>query len=486
MNCNKLREAARPRLPALVLAICLAQPGLDVLSYWLDELGLGNTVTLALRFGLLFALAGLGFFLSPKKRVYWIAAGVLGAFTLCHVAMCVRQGYRNPVSDLVNLVRIYQLPVFTLAFATLFGQNRETLKSVRVGFFWNLVVILLVEVLSEVTGTNPYTYPNKEVGILGWFYFANAQSAILSMIVPVALAWVMEKKKYHPGWTALACLGAFGVLYFFATRLSYAALLGTAGAFAVSLMLIKWLHKAPSGKAAAVMAVCAVLAVALVGLSPMTENNRLAQINAQLKQQDIDTLVAADDAAAVEAGLTGEERTLASLKSAYEKYLHGPTGRFGLERTAREYGFSTSVSDLSDDRRQKITYCLMLLEDQPESKLFGLELEDMTYNGYIYDVENDFHGIYILCGWTGLGLMASFICFFLGRIAAVLVLDFKRHFTLENVGYGIALICGLAHAYFTAGVLRRPNTTFYLAVVLAAVFVLPRNALLRKEVSHDQ
>ena len=481
MNCKEWRNRIGPMLPAIVLVLCLVQPVLDVLSFWLDRLGMGNAVTLLLRFGLLFGMVGLGFLLSRRKWVYFAMAAVLGLFTMCHAAVCWMNGYEGIVSDLTNLVRIYQLPLITLSFVTFLGENRNCMGSIRLGFTVNLAVILVVEVLSVATGTNPWTYPNKEVGILGWFYFANAQSAILSMIVPVALAWVMEKKQYHLLWTVGAATAAFGVLYFFATRLSYAALLGTACGFAVCLLMMKRMKGLPAGRAAAVMALMAALAVGLVSFSPMYRNNELVSINRTLKQEDITALVAADDAAAAEAGLEGEARTLASLKSAYEKYLPGPTGRFGLARTAAVYGCSTDVDDLSDDRLQKNTYCRMLLEDQPSSRLFGLELSDMLFNGENYDVENDFHGIYFLCGLVGLILMVAFLGYFLWQIAWALLRDFRRYFTVENVGFGIALICGLAHAYFTAGVLRRPNTTFYLAVILAAVYALTRKHLPGKE-----
>ena len=43
----------RQHLPQLILLLFIAQPGMDVLSYWLDALGGGNTVSLLLRFAML-------------------------------------------------------------------------------------------------------------------------------------------------------------------------------------------------------------------------------------------------------------------------------------------------------------------------------------------------------------------------------------------------------------------------------------------------
>jgi len=204
----------------------------------------------------------------------------------------------------------------------------------------------------------------------------------------------------------------------------------------------------------------------------MTANNEKVAENARLKQEDILALVSADREQALADGLTGDELETASLKSAYEKYLPGVTGRFGLERTAEYYGYTTDVVNLSNTRLQKQSYNMMLLQDQPLARLFGLELHDLTYARITYDAENDFHGMYFLCGGVGLALMLAFVGYFLFRIVRALVLDFKGVFTFSAAGFGIAMICGLAHAYFTAGVLRRPNSNFYLGVIFAVIYIL--------------
>lgn len=476
MTSDKIRQALQPHLPGVILFLFALQPTLDVLSYWTDHLGLPNTLTLALRMLMLAFMVGLGFLLSRRKGSYFCMAAVLGIHALCHGAVIWGYGYLSPIGDLANLLRIYQLPLTTLVFITLLRQMELGLTHIRRGFALSFGLIIAVAVLSRITGTDPHTYANKGIGLLGWFYLPSAQSAILSIVIPVAMAWWMERKGLHPGWTVIICLTGFGMLWLFATRLAYAALLGTAGAFCVSFLILPKTRGERSVPAAGVMALFMILALVLLPVSPMEKNTELVAINAGLKQEDIHSLVEADDAAALEAGLTGEERVIASLASAYEKYLPGVTGRFGLERTARRYGYSTAVANLSNTRLQKLSYCRMLLEDMPACRFFGLELTQMTHNGEVYDVENDFHGIYYLCGYTGLALMAGFFLFFALRIARALILDFRKYFTLENAGYGIALICGIAHACFTAGVLRRPNTTFYLAVILAAVYVITDGA----------
>ena len=114
-----------------------------------------------------------------------------------------------------------------------------------------------------------------------------------------------------------------------------------------------------------------------------------------------------------------------------------------------------------------------LMDVSPASaKLFGIELSRFTFQKYNYDVENDFHGIYYLYGAVGLAARRLYIAWFPLMIAKALLTRFKQVFTLEAAAWGIGLIMCLGHCYTTAGVLRRPSASFYMAATLAAVYYL--------------
>ena len=198
----------------------------------------------------------------------------------------------------------------------------------------------------------------------------------------------------------------------------------------------------------------------------------MVQVNLEKKQAHIDALVEEDLENAKNQVLADMDLRLASLESAYEFYLPGVTGRFGLMETAEYYNYSTDASVIADARLQKKAYCTMLLREQPLCALFGLELGDMTFDGNTYDAENDFHGIFFLCGMVGLiGLLGS-ILWLIGRALLALKRDFARVLTPQLVSLAICAVCGLAHAYFTAGLLRRPNASIYFSLCLAAIWYL--------------
>ena len=106
MQDRSLNSILQRNLPKIVLILCLMQPIMDVLSYWLVHSGVGNTISLLLRFCILVFVVLSGFLLSARKWVYIVVLGILLVLTGGHVAVCWHYGYNAPIPDLTNLVRI--------------------------------------------------------------------------------------------------------------------------------------------------------------------------------------------------------------------------------------------------------------------------------------------------------------------------------------------------------------------------------------------
>ena len=464
-------HAEKKPLHFLVLALIVVQPLLDVTSYWLNASGTENTMTLLLRLGLLLFTVVLGFCLAEKRRAYYITTAVLLALTAGHVLACVQFGYAQPIRDLTNLVRIYLMPLTALSFCTLLRRFPELRHKIPGAFALCLLMILLVELLATATGTDPHTYPNKSLGILGWFYFANSQSAILCMLTPIAMIYVLRRFS-GPVPFLIVSLLFMGMLFLFATRLS------TFGCILIGLVLgvclLLW-KKRIQGLWLLVLAIAFAL---LIPLSPMANNQKQVQANIQVKQQHIDELVAQDQAAADSSADTQPESV---LRSAYQTYLPGLVEHFGLSRTAEAYHYSQRASDICDTRRARLTYSLMLLEESPPSaRLFGMELGRWYTSSDSYDVENDFHGIFFLCGGVGLVLLLGYFGWFVVLVFRSFVRKKFALLTPEFVALLVSLVTCAAHIYATAGVLRRPNASFYLAVCLALCWKDCRDALAPK------
>lgn len=459
------QERGCPRwLPGALVALCAAQPLLDVLSFWTQDLAWGSKLTLALRLLLFLCVVLTGFVLSGHKRAYWITAAVCAVLYAAHVLACLRANEAftaaNLISDAANFIRVAQIPLFTIAFITFLRCCRQGFASFERGITIAFWIIAAVELLSALTGTDPYTYSGKHIGLRGWFYFANSQSAILSMLVPLALCPALRSGQIRR-WLPIAVVG-FAELFCFATRLAYMSLFVTAIGMVITLALTK----RGSAKVCAVLLLCAAVCAAGYTVSPMHRNQQAVAANAVRKQENIDRLVAQGKAEFGDQGY-------AYLTYAYDEYLGGTVERYGLEATAEMYGYSTKAADITNVRTIKINYCRLMLNTEPlTSRLFGLSYDEMTYHGYCYDVENDFHGITYLYGWAGLACLLAFLGYFLVIIVRALIRNARRYFTVEAGACGVALCTCLAHIYNTAGVLRRPNASFYLCLILAAIWYL--------------
>ena len=137
-----------------------------------------------------------------------------------------------------------------------------------------------------------------------------------------------------------------------------------------------------------------------------------------------------------------------------------------LSKTTVKDIMLTDIKTITATRPQKLKFARLLMDaSSPSARLFGLELGRFTAGDTIYDVENDFHGVYYLWGWAGLLSLLLFLGLFARRIPAAL-----RRLTPELAALLLSLGFALLHALFTAGVLRRPNSSFYLSAVLAALW----------------
>lgn len=459
------QERGFPRwLPGALVALCAAQPLLDVLSFWTQDLAWGSKLTLALRLLLFLCVVLTGFVLSGHKRAYWITAAVCAVLYAGHVLACLRANEAftaaNLISDAVNFIRVAQIPLFTIAFITFLRCCRQGFASFERGITIAFWIIAAVELLSALTGTDPYTYSGKHIGLRGWFYGASTQSAILSMLVPLALCPALRSGNIRR-WLPVAVVG-FAELFCFATRLAYMSLFVTA----IGTGIIWAITRRGDRKIYIALLLCAAVCAAAFPVSPMRQNQQAVAANAVRKQENIDRLVTQGKAEFGDQGY-------AYLTYAYDEYLGGTVERYGLEATAEMYGYSTKAAVITNVRTIKINYCRLMLNTEPlTSRLFGLSYDEMTYHGYCYDVENDFHGITYLYGWAGLACLLAFLGYFLVIIVRALIRNARRYFTVEAGACGVALCTCLAHIYNTAGVLRRPNASFYLCLILAAIWYL--------------
>ncbi|MBQ9269362.1 MAG: O-antigen ligase family protein [Oscillospiraceae bacterium] len=446
----------------LIIALCVSQPVMDVLSFWLITLGKSTEVTLTIRFLMLAGTVCAAWVMTDRRGLLAGTVAVGAAFYCLHFWAGWRAGsFISPaalVSDLTNYIRVFQIPLMTFALAIFLKRAENGRRSMYLGLTVSFFLIAAVELLSTLTGTDPHTYANKGIGILGWFYLPSAQGAILSMLFPPVLCLAMEQKQLWK--TVLIAAVGFAELYLFATRLTYMAIFLTG--FGLAAVFLLWDRK--QKKQAAVVVLCVLVCGAGFFVSPMKRNQDRLAINAGVREKLYEKLL---QQGVDEFGTEGSDY----LTYVYEDRLDGLVDRFGLDTVAEYFDYTTDAKVLANVRLVKRSYCELLMRRSPKtSRWFGLSYPEMIWNGHAFDVENDLYGILYLYGYVGLGLMVLYLGWFAWRLFRALFRDFRRYACPETAAVCIMLACGFLHALFTAGLLRRPNASFYLSAALALLW----------------
>lgn len=513
---NKTELTKKAHIFTAILIII--QPIMDIISFWFDKFGISGNVTLILRLGVLAVTVLYAYVITDRKILYWLAFGIIAIVYAGHLFAIWQYGIVSIFTDFSNFIRVIQMPVCTICVITFLRMNKETFTGLQYGMTAALLIMLSVMIISVITGTDPGMYRNGtnfyNSGVLGWFKNTNSQSSNLCILLPVSIVWqLMSKKRNNILLFSTIILGLLA-MFFACTRLAYLGIVAVTIGIGVIILIIKRSY----WKYALSLLVLGIIFVALIPVSPMTAHLNIYD-DSQSERQD-DLVEKIDDMEEVQILLDKKNNTqnknesnndgspaaneekngqlseeelhilIEQLTPVYDFYISDFVQIFGLEETMEMYNFTTDIKALSALREKKLKFADKMMETSPASaKFFGVEYSrfivdhgkdgqrilNSTKDEHVtetYDVENDFHGIFYLYGYAGIAAYILFLCYFVYLVVWALIKNIKKYFTLEACAFGIGFLLCIAHAYNTAGVLRRPNASIYLSLVLAAIYYL--------------
>lgn len=271
-----------PLLPKLIILLLCLQPVLDILTYWQDHLALGFSLSFFPRLLILALLWFGGFVLSTRKKAYIALAAVLGVYYLLHLYACYTNGFVNIIDDVKNYIRVMQLPITAFALITcLRACGDDAIDAIEKGILFSLLILAFSFVVSNLTGTEPHTYEDGQVGVRGYCFWPNAQSAILSLSAPIAISFCVRKWPHKP----IVCVGtmvvSLAVLYFHGTRLSFFCM----GVCGVGMVVVFLITKQPK-KYAVILGALTLFALAMFPFSPMCANRGTSTDNVSAIKED--------------------------------------------------------------------------------------------------------------------------------------------------------------------------------------------------------
>ena len=493
---TKTKRKLTDIVPELVFVLLLIQPVLDIISHWATEWEI-TLYTTAFRFLMFAGILFYSFLISEKKRIYILFGGVIGLYWILHVAACFLSegGYQSPFSDLNNLLRTMQLPLFTLSFITFFKKSDLVPKKVQCAFFINMVIMIHSIIFSYMTGTQVYMYVDAQKGLMGWATVHNAQSAILTFVIPLLLLFVYQKK--NKGLFYAACAVCFGILFFTGTKVDYFAIFIIAPAVMIFLFIQGERNPFYYITLLCVTAMCLVCYNSSI-VRDIREDHSLAM---GYKQDYVNHLINATEKEDENGEVLGtklpkdldkesfdalDERMKLMIREVYDLYLYPMVDTFGFERVLEKYDYSLSVSNLTAVRQQNRFFAQLAWEDSDFfTRCFGYEystliaqytLEDDEGELHeletIYDLENDFPSVFYYSGYIGFAIYMLFIGYFAALIIVGLLTRGKKLINLETAMVGVTFALAVGSAQFSGNVLRRPNASIYVSVILAYIYYL--------------
>lgn len=468
-------EPVKDRIAAaLVLAFVVLQPLLDIAAYFSIVGNLPN-ISFYARTLLLAVIAVLSV-VSAKKK--WHAAlfyGVIAVYWTIHMLVSFDVGYRDPIADFSYFIKVIQMPVYAFAFLQFFRNSPKCGVSFQLGVTVNIYIISASLALAAVTGTMSPTYWYTQKGFLGWFYSGNAQSAILAAMLPIALVYTQKISRVLFAVTAL--LG-FGNLFLIGTRMAYFSILAIAIAMS-AVFLFHWAKRKKGRWIKGSLLLLAILTLCAGGytLSPMYQSRSQHEQYIEEKNQQ-------EQPPENEIEITDE---LSPYRELYQKYCAELVDTFGLENTLRQYEYSTDIQVIADARLKKRNFAAMQWEKKTAAVQYvGYEYHNFLSGETSMEPENDFHVIFYLYGYMGLGLLFLFLLGILLWGLKRLLRDRARwSATLWGCLISGALLMG--SSLLAGHTLVRPNVSVYLSLLIAfGVFLLEEKGKKRADAEYPE
>ncbi len=457
--------------------LIVLQPILDIIAFWTASTA--GTVAGYVRLVMMLALALYALWCNRNNWRIWAAFALVALIFSLHVLNGFRVGYLSLSRDLNYIARVAFMPVMAICFCFLLN-DEEARKQVVNGLLMNAFLISLIIVISYITRSYTYTY-GEGLGISGWVTSDNrcCHSDILSTLC-VFVAWY-SLKSGKPWVNIILPFALMALLITNATRACYTTLYAISFGFAAfslfqPLILKQKITRSRYITTAALVCV-GVLSFILYPYTPRAKEEAYKSAFQSTTEEDF--IERMNDMGYDICSMTLEEKlndpvVLEELRIYYNRFIGfgitQMTDRFAFEDVLRKYDGSVSGGYLGNIRKQKEVYASLIFDCvDPLTRFTGFEIAQLG-NDMIVDMENDYTSIYCYYGYLGLFALVAGIAWMFFRILKTLFSDFRSALTDWNFCLLAVFCIQLGLAYFSGAMFRRPNASFYFALVVGLLF----------------
>lgn len=456
--------------------LIVLQPILDVVAFFNQ-----NEVATAagyIRLGIMIALPLFVLVARRGGKRFWIALAIMALYCGLHVLNGFRNGYISLYFDLSYLAHVLQMPVLALCFVCLID-DEQTKKQAFRGLWIAAGLLAVIMLTAFVTRSGNSTY-GEGIGFSGWVINDNRNAHSIILVTLSVFAICLAILNSRRLWAVLIPFVVTAGFLTNGTKGCYYSLFVIFGGYLFFLLLDAIVHKTKLKKRL-ILALAAMM-IASVVIYPYTPRARVSQAQAEaVHDGEIEEALLAMNIDINK--MTPEQRfqdpqVREAFSYYYLRYMVGVLpdlfDRFGMDRVLQWFDMSTDVARLIDTRQIKLCYAGLLWENcDLQTRLVGFEISQLGFDG-THDLENDWPALYYYYGYFGVILYGLFVLFFVLRMLRKLFGDFRGSLTEENFSLALSLALLLGLAQFSGAVLRRPNVSIYLALVLGLIWYQTR------------
>ena len=450
------------------------QPLLDILAYFRADAV--ATEAGYIRLAIMLALPVSLLFVLKNRKHFIISMLCIGAYCALHVLNCLRLGYINAFFDISYLSKVVQMPVLAICFIY-YIRDAQTRRQAVSGILIAALITALALAAACITGTENVTY-GEGLGVSGWVIDSNrcANSIILVTLSVFAVypAVYSDKKLVNILIPVIVAV----IFITNGTKACYFSIFAIFGGYSGFVLLNSALN-GKKVKLAFLITAVSLMAVSVIiyPYTPRYKVTAMQQSAAAKNQGELERKIAAlgyDPRTITREEKLNIPEVRAVIEDFYYRAIIGVIPdmieRFGMDRILDCYDVSIDAAKIIDTRTMKLSYAsLVRSECDMLTRFLGFEVTQMGTDG-LRDVENDYPALYFYYGYLGLALYCAFLAYFIFRVCGNLLADFKGSFTVYNFTLILALGLQLALAQFSGALMRRPNVSVYLSVILALIY----------------
>lgn len=460
----------------LILLIVL-QPILDIVAFWTKSPS--GTLAGVVRLVIMVVLPLYLLFKLPQKsdrRSLALCLCAIGLVCLLHLVNVVRIGAESLVYEISYTAKTAHMPILAVCF--LFSiRDTQTRNQAYWGLSFAAAITALALGLSIVTGTANVTYGNG-LGVSGWVIddLRTANSTILVVLAAFAIFCAVKSDKklvniLVPVLTAL-CLIING------TMTCYLSIFLIFLGFSVFLPLERKIRGCRINKTAIlVLLIAALLSAAAY---PLTPKYKIRQQQTSFMDKTSNEFEMSLRERNIDPASVTPERILndPELHTLYEDYYWlclwnlspGMFELYDIDEIMAKYDFTTDAGILLNTRVLKKNFVSLMWDHSDAlTKLFGIDSSAAWILGKV-DLENDWPAIFYYYGYVGFAAYAAFILYFVFLIVRRLRRNFRTAFTADNFVILMCFVLLIGIAQYSGAVLRRPNVSFYLSLILGLIY----------------